>query len=88
VRNLGKEKAEVVDCQRIIGNNYRYLTPMVMSQNVFPSVVAVVKPVVLTASWFCGVSSVHIAFNMFVVYHCAAQPITPYRVTSLSEVTV
>lgn len=73
LRNLGKEKAEVVDCQGLIGNNYRHFIPVAMSQKVFASVMAVYEAGYIKDELvFVGISSVHIAFNMFVVCHCAA----------------
>lgn len=85
-RNLGKGKAEVVDCQRIIvWNNKRYNKPVVISHKVFPSVVAVYEAGCIKGELvFADVTYRFVTCLLYII----VQLIIPYRVTSLSEVTV
>lgn len=85
-RNLGKGKADVVDCQRIIvWNNKRYHKPVVMSHEVFPSVVTVCEAGCIKGELvFADVTYRFVTCLSYII----VQPIIPHRVTSMSEVIV
>jgi hypothetical protein len=68
---LGKRKAEVVDCQRIIvWNNNRYHKPVMMSHKVFPSVMVVYEAVCIKGELVF--TDVTYRFVTCLSCHCAA----------------
>jgi len=75
-----------VDCQRIIvWNNNRYHKPVVMLHKVFPSVMAVYEAGSIKGGLvFADVTYRFVTCLSYII----VQPIIPYRVTSLNEVTV